>query len=718
MVLEVGDIVAHLKADTSGFEQSFSKAFSGVEKQAEQFSKGVGDSVAGVGDAAGEAENKFNKFKGVLSGAAVSAVGLGLTNYVTLPLIEMGKAAVFTADEFKRVELAFTTMLGSAEEAQSFIKTLQGIAVKTPFEFSQLQEASKRLLAMGIEAGKIPDMIMKIGDAVAGLGSGTQGFNRITLALGQMSAKGRVTAEEMRQFTEAGVGAWEFLARRLNVTVSEAMDMVTKKQVDSATGIAAIMEGMGQKFGGLMEQQSKTIEGRLSNLNDSAQLIMAEIGKSLIEVLKLPEVLQAFGDFAVSFLNWFKSLDDGTKTFILAFTGAFVAGGPILVVIGAFMAALAAGFGPLMAGGAIVAGLIAGITTLVTQWDAITKKAKTVWINLKTSIVNEVRATYEGIKLYFTQKLNEIIAPIQKVSDAVLGIFKKLRYELVGGSEVPDMVEEIGDHMRMLDKNMTAPARVAAQGTWSVFRELAGNMGTASRQISTTMMSVWSSATSTLSNALATQIVKGNDWRQTMESLAISVLGTFINLGVQLIAQKALELAMRTTLNGAILAGESATAGGVVAIWTGASAAVMGAFGAMSGAIALFFTGTLIPMFAAVGTAVMTFLTAMASSLTLSIFGIPFAVPVWAAVGLIAAAIGTITAFSFGAFAEGGIVKGPMMGLVGEAGPEAIIPLDQLASLVGTGGPTTIIVELDGRQIARTVYDNMPSIMRVRGVSA
>ena len=717
MALEVGEIVAVLRANTTDFASKFRQAFSDAQKSADAFQKNLNSNLEGAGEPLKGIEDKVGSIKGMLSGAAISGIGLGLTNYITMPLLNMAKAAVQTADEFARARMAFSTLLQSQEAADKFLATLKDIAVTTPFEFTQLQDASKRLLAMGIEAEKIPSMIIKIGDAVAGLGTGTMGFNRITLALGQMSAKGRVTAEEMRQFTEAGIGAWDALAKHLNVTVAQAMDMVSKKQVDSATGITAIMNGMGEKFSGLMAQQSKTIEGTLSNLRDTSTLMLGEIGKELVETLKIPEALQALGEFARAFLDWFKQLDSGTKTFALTFVAALAASGPILVAVGAFMAALAAGFGPIMAGGAIISAVIAGVTALIVHWESIKAKAIAIWTAIKDGVVKAVMDTYHGIKQWFTDKLMAIVQPVQKFADDVLGIFKRLRHEVVGGSEVPDMVKEIGDHMRMLDKNMTAPARVAAQGTWEVFRDLAGRMDSTSRQITTTMVSVWSSASNTISNALATQLIKGNDWKQTMESLSISVLSTFINLGIQLIAQKALQIAIWGAQNAAILAGEAATATGVVTIWTSASAAVTGTFGLMTAAIATFFTATIIPMFAAVGEAVMIFLSSIATALDISIFGAPFSIPVWAAVALVAAAVGVISAFAFGAFAEGGVITKPTMALMGEAGPEAVIPLDRLGQF-GGGGPVTILVELDGKTIARTVYDNMPSVMRVRGVTA
>lgn len=200
------------------------------------------------------------------------------------------------------------------------------------------------------------------------------------------------------------------------------------------------------------------------------------------------------------------------------------------------------------------------------------------------------------------------------------------------------------------------------------------------------------------------------NWKQFWLATQGALLNSAVQWGIDVVGTFIAKNAM-------ILATETATATGVTTIWTATSAAVLGAFGAMSAGIATFFTATIIPMFAAVGEAVMAFLAAIATSLDVSIFGAPFSIPVWAAVGLVAAAVGVISAFAFGAFAEGGIVKGPMMGLVGEAGPEAIIPLSKLGDM-GMGGPTTVIIELDGRTLARSVYDNMPAVMRIRGVSA
>lgn len=156
---------------------------------------------------------------------------------------------------------------------------------------------------------------------------------------------------------------------------------------------------------------------------------------------------------------------------------------------------------------------------------------------------------------------------------------------------------------------------------------------------------------------------------------------------------------------------------GIVSIWGGIADGIGGMVSGVGPIIASFWTETMIPLFTSLGLTIEGFLATMAGALDISIFGAAFSIPVWAAVAVVAAGIAALSAYAFGAFAEGGIVTQPMMGLVGEAGPEAIIPLDKLGQMNG-GGSSTIIIELDGRQIAKSVFDHMPSVMRVRGVSA
>ncbi len=183
--------------------------------------------------------------------------------------------------------------------------------------------------------------------------------------------------------------------------------------------------------------------------------------------------------------------------------------------------------------------------------------------------------------------------------------------------------------------------------------------------------------------------------------------GLLLNTTVQFLLQMAVEWAKKNLF---IVTGEAATAGFVTTLWATTSTAITGIFGTMTAAIQGFFVSTIIPMFTAIGTALMAFLTAIAEAAADTIFGIPYAALILAGVAVIAGAIGALAAF---AFEEGGIVTKPTLGLIGEAGPEAVIPLDRLGRF---GGATTIIVELDGAAILRHVANRLPQTLRLKGL--
>lgn len=246
--------------------------------------------------------------------------------------------------------------------------------------------------------------------------------------------------------------------------------------------------------------------------------------------------------------------------------------------------------------------------------------------------------------------------------------------------------------------------------------------------------------TTTWTSGLANAAVNGGDFvQQAWKSTQVAVLQGLLNFGIQKVALLALQASQELGLvtataasvaginaakNSTIVAGDAAAATATTSIWAGAAAGITGTFAAITGAITGFFTATLIPFFVTIGEALMTFLSSIAAAASSTIFGIPYGVAILAGVAIIAAAIGTLAAF---AFKDGGIVTGPTMGMIGEGGSnEAVIPLNKrgvafMRDAIGGSngaGPVTVILELDGRQIGRSMYDTLPSIMRVRGIAA
>lgn len=215
----------------------------------------------------------------------------------------LGVYAVKAAADLQSVETAFKNMLGSGEKAKDFIGELQTFAAKTPFEFDQVSKASQKFLAFGFTAEQIIPTLTAVGDAAAGVGLGAEGIDRVTLALGQMAAKSKVQAGEMLQLTETGIPAWQMLADAMKVSVSEAMDRVSKGSVDAATGITALVQGMESTFGGMMEEQSKTIAGSWSSLMDGLQQSAAQVGLQIADALDLTDTFQYFGNILTNFAS-------------------------------------------------------------------------------------------------------------------------------------------------------------------------------------------------------------------------------------------------------------------------------------------------------------------------------------------------------------------------------------------------------------------------------
>jgi tape measure domain-containing protein len=186
------------------------------------------------------------------------------------------------AGEMEQTRIGFETMLGSAEKAASFIKDLQSFSAKTPFEFPELQESSKLLLAFGFQAEQVLPMMEAIGNAAAGLGKGSEGINRAVIALGQMRAKGKVSAEEMLQLTELGIPAWEILAEAMSVNTKQAQELVSKGVVPVDKAIQALVIGMNKRFPDMMKRQNRSMLGLWSNIKDVfSQKVLLKWGEGL-----------------------------------------------------------------------------------------------------------------------------------------------------------------------------------------------------------------------------------------------------------------------------------------------------------------------------------------------------------------------------------------------------------------------------------------------------
>ncbi len=212
------------------------------------------------------------------TGAVIAAVGA-----VAAVLVGQGIAMNAAAEQ---TQAAFTTLLGSADKAQSFLDNLRDFAASTPFEFPELADSAKKLLAMGFAADDIIPMMTSIGDAVGALGGRQPEIDRVTMALGQMRAKGKVSAEEMMQLAELGIPAWQMLADSMGLSTAEVMKLAEQGKITADTAIPALIGGMNQAFGGAMQAQATTFNGLMSTLTDNANMALMAFTGPLFAMAK------------------------------------------------------------------------------------------------------------------------------------------------------------------------------------------------------------------------------------------------------------------------------------------------------------------------------------------------------------------------------------------------------------------------------------------------
>ncbi len=209
------------------------------------------------------------------------------------------------AADLEQTTVAFETLLGSADAARKMIEDLRAFAATTPFQFEGLAASARQMLAFGFAAKDVMPMIRAVGDAVAALGGGQAEIERVIRALGQMRAKGKVSAEEMLQLAELGIPAWEMLAKAIGVDIPTAMKMAQQGAIDAATGINAILVGMQERFAGAMEKQSQTLAGVWSTFKDNMAQLLTTIGQGIAKAFDLTAVVR-----------WFTSVVQWTGTLI------------------------------------------------------------------------------------------------------------------------------------------------------------------------------------------------------------------------------------------------------------------------------------------------------------------------------------------------------------------------------------------------------------------
>lgn len=191
---------------------------------------------------------------------------------------QLATEIVTVRGQFQQLEIAFSTMLKSKEKADKLMAELVDIAAKTPFDLQGVASSAKQMLAYGSQAENVGDELIMLGNVAAGVGAQ---LSEIAYLYGTLRTQGRAYAVDIRQFAGRGIPIYEELAKVLGVTKDEVAGFVTAgkvgfKEVEQAFKNMTSESGI---YYNLMQEQSKSLTGQISNLGDAWDTMLNNIGK-------------------------------------------------------------------------------------------------------------------------------------------------------------------------------------------------------------------------------------------------------------------------------------------------------------------------------------------------------------------------------------------------------------------------------------------------------
>lgn len=220
---------------------------------------------------------------------------------------------VNTADSIESSRIAFENKLGSSDKAEEFLQSIYKFDEKSPFDTMQIVGIAQQMMNVGWEADNVLGDLGTIGDWAASMGKGEEGIQSVTRALGQMRQKGKLSAEEMLQLTEAGVSGWDYLAKYLGKTIPEVREMSEDGEIDVNTAIKGILAGMKEFEGSAAATSDRTVSGIMDQVKSLFNTyIKLPWGEGLASGFKdgLGEVRDLLDENKDKFKEWGESLKE------------------------------------------------------------------------------------------------------------------------------------------------------------------------------------------------------------------------------------------------------------------------------------------------------------------------------------------------------------------------------------------------------------------------
>jgi len=314
-----------------------------------------------------QVNNSLNKIGDTLSnvGGKMMQFGGALTAGITVPLAGLVFQGVKYNSTVEDLQTSFSVLLGSEEKAIDLTGELKKVGASTPFEITGLAQASKTLLAFGVEQEKLIPTMTKIGDVSLGNNEAFQSMSRV---MGQISALGKLQGGDLNQLINWG---WNPLNEITNRT-GESMEKVRKRMSAGKVSYKEVEQALkdatseGGRFYEGMAKGSETLSGKLSTLSDVFNDFLGKVTKPLFDYIQNKAV-----PFLTNLIEKFDKLDPWVKDISVKFALLFGAIGPLLLVGGTLITVLGGIVTAISAISLPVVAVIGALVVFVAEWAAI-----------------------------------------------------------------------------------------------------------------------------------------------------------------------------------------------------------------------------------------------------------------------------------------------------------------------------------------------------------
>jgi len=374
---------------------------------AAQLNLKLGIDVSSLSRELGKVESRMTKF-----GSQMQNIGSTMTQSITLPLLGVGAASLKAFADIERLQNGLTAIMGSSAAASVELEKLRKVAENPGLALPQVVKASATLQSVGMSADVARETIKQFGNATARAGEGAETFDGVIVALGQISAVGKVTQEDLNQIKGRLPEFADVMKNEFGVVTAEA---INKMGISAEDFIRRSVSALGE-----LERAQGGLGNTFDNLKDNVNASLAEFGKAINESLNLQAVAESLSKYIQGLVDGFKALNPETQGFIVKAALLAASIGPIIFIVGKLISTYGAlagasklivqaigniskAFSYLAANPMIlvVTASIAAIGAIALyvydNWKAFSDNFKNIWINIKNSVMQGVANVLKNI---------------------------------------------------------------------------------------------------------------------------------------------------------------------------------------------------------------------------------------------------------------------------------------------------------------------------------